>query len=975
MPGEEQARSSAGAAAASPAVASNGNGAALDGEARFREFCETSLSLDEISLEKALRLYGLVAPLRDSSLLGGSVDEAERIWMAGILYVVKKLDRREVPIFTLTQVLRVTNLSVVEFFREITQFLKKCAPTLKSVYGAEFQGDLQAKEDQATFVHLMVLFNYYKRTFPQYFEPAESESDEISIHQRFGWFLFLAARVHVLGRFPDLVTCTNALLGVVAVMIVHMPSSLRSYSLENKSLFPKRDADGVKLISSLCSVGEADEKDVMSVLKNIQDMISSIFPNLPSTSDCSSVSNLQGFSSDGLVYFEGLMEDNMIAANLLTLEKQYESSGEEGYELFAEPSLTLLHREKDAQVSSLQQTLSSTSSPRSSLAMITAAKMPPPTPVSVTMTTAKWLRTVIAPLPSEPSTELLEYLRSCDRDITEEVTHRAKVILEAIFPIYSPGSWKATLHSSGSLEWAVQRRSEASKLYYRVLTALCHAESLRLQSKNLTSVLTSEKFHRCMLACSGELVLATHKTVILSFPAVLGPTGITAFDMSKVIESFVRHEETLPRELKRHLNSIEERLLESMAWEKGSSMYNSLIVARPRFGDEIRRLELMAEPMPSLETLSSRQESKGEDMPDANSPDREPLLSGEQTLTCLPSPVKERPSAFSAFNSGSGKRNLFHLQSVFASPQKPNPHASGETCAEAVMNVFFQKVLKLAASRIKVLCERLSQPSHVVEQIFQVFEYALNRTTIFFNRHIDQIILCSMYGVCKVMKLNVTFRDIIFQYRKQPQSRNHVFRNVYLEQRRGRTDMGDIIKFYNEIYVPATKAFLMNIAARPASMVAGKGTATDEAPSSPPRASMFPAIPDMSPRKVSARHNVFVSPLRNTKVENIMSPHSRSLYACVGESTHAYQSPSKDLTVINCRLNLSNGRRLEFQEPSLMSDSFVTGALSNTNTDAANNDDSPPSNDATLDQDATNGDQNILPSDPQSPAPKRPKLE
>lgn len=38
-------------------------------------------------------------------------------------------------------------------------------------------------------------------------------------------------------------------------------------------------------------------------------------------------------------------------------------------------------------------------------------------------------------------------------------------------------------------------------------------------------------------------------------------------------------------------------------------------------------------------------------------------------------------------------------------------------------------------------------------------------------------------------------------------------------------------------------------------------------------------------------------------MDTIMSPHTRSLYACVGESTQAYQSPSKDLTAINNRLN------------------------------------------------------------------------
>ncbi|RZC71263.1 hypothetical protein C5167_034445 [Papaver somniferum] len=48
-----------------------------------------------------------------------------------------------------------------------------------------------------------------------------------------------------------------------------------------------------------------------------------------------------------------------------------------------------------------------------------------------------------------------------------------------------------------------------------------------------------------MLACSAELVLATHKTVTMLFPAVLERTGITVFDLSKVIEIFIRHEESL----------------------------------------------------------------------------------------------------------------------------------------------------------------------------------------------------------------------------------------------------------------------------------------------------------------------------------------------------------------------------------------------------------------------------------------------
>ena len=43
------------------------------------------------------------------------------------------------------------------------------------------------------------------------------------------------------------------------------------------------------------------------------------------------------------------------------------------------------------------------------------------------------------------------------------------------------------------------------------------------------------------------------------------------------------------------------------------------------------------------------------------------------------------------------------------------------------------------------------------------------------------------------------------------------------------------------------------------------------------------------------------------QMDALISHSSKSYYACVGESTHAFQSPSKDLTAINNRLNGLNG--------------------------------------------------------------------
>jgi retinoblastoma-like protein 1 len=241
------------------------------------------------------------------------------------------------------------------------------------------------------------------------------------------------------------------------------------------------------------------------------------------------------------------------------------------------------------------------------------------TPVTSAMTTAKWLCEVISSLPQKPSSKLQQFLSSCDRDLTNDVTKRVSIVLEAIFPTKSSvdrgGSIGLNCANAFDIPWAEARKMEASKLYYRVLEAICRAETLNNNIPNLTSLLSNERFHRCLIACSAELVLATHKTVMMMFPAVLDSTGLTAFDLSKIIENFVRHEETLPRELKRHLNSLEEQLLESMAWEKGSSLYNSLVVARPSLATEINRLGLLAEPMPSLDDLVARQNIHVETLP------------------------------------------------------------------------------------------------------------------------------------------------------------------------------------------------------------------------------------------------------------------------------------------------------------------------------------------------------------------------
>ena len=57
------------------------------------------------------------------------------------------------------------------------------------------------------------------------------------------------------------------------------------------------------------------------------------------------------------------------------------------------------------------------------------------------------------------------------------------------------------------------------------------------------------------------------------------------------------------------------------------------------------------------------------------------------------------------------------------------------------------------------------------------------QTSLLYNRHLDQVLLSAVYGVCKVAQLKqISFKQIINHYRRQPQAKSDVFRTVVLKQ-------------------------------------------------------------------------------------------------------------------------------------------------------------------------------------------------
>ena len=517
------------------------------------------------------------------------------------------------------------------------------------------------------------------------------------------------------------------------------------------------------------------------------------------------------------------------------------------------------------------------------------------------------------------------------------------------------------------------------------------------------SLLGSSRFVRSVLSCAAEVVVASYKTATLKFPAIPTLLGLDAFDVSNVIEPFVRADATMPREIKKHFNAIEEKIMEHMAWRRGSTLLSFMIAAET--GAPAPRPAAAALAAVSKQSGATERGSMASKSPASGGVKRErsesfsvaavaeeaedddgggggaaaaaddaraspPRLSNPDAINAFSTPLRgattpARPSLRSIKpRDASGATTVVTISGPGAldrdkplptkfTREKP-PGAAGDVTARNSLRIFFAKVMRLSARRLADLCDRLSLPSSLTQQAYSLVEHALyDNTSLLYNRHLDQIILCAVYGTCKVNKdgalkgKTVPFRDIIYHYQKQPQCREEVFWTVVMSQSDPELEVitqGDIIAFYNKVFVPAVKQFLLSL--KPQARVScheTQETAGADAATSPPASSAQLPVGLQSPRKQLTavgtgpagviNRNVYVSPMRGGAAARAdlhaggsvgpspspggvpyvgapgtplplgaMTPGSKSLFAFVGESTHAYASPAQDLAFINQRV-------------------------------------------------------------------------
>ena len=158
-------------------------------------------------------------------------------------------------------------------------------------------------------------------------------------------------------------------------------------------------------------------------------------------------------------------------------------------------------------------------------------------------------------------------------------------------------------------------------------------------------------------------------------------------------------------------------------------------------------------------------------------------------------------------------------QHLFQSPRKPGSHltaspaASPSRASKSVsLELFFRKVYRLCFWRVRKVCEALDLGDTVVPRVWTCFEHVLTaHVDVMEDRHLDQVVLCAIYAVCKVLEEPIQFKTVLSKYGVLfgQNALKLVSRDVLLAAKPERR--GSIIEFYNAVFMPLVKNFVFEL--------------------------------------------------------------------------------------------------------------------------------------------------------------------
>lgn len=205
-----------------------------------------------------------------------------------------------------------------------------------------------------------------------------------------------------------------------------------------------------------------------------------------------------------------------------------------------------------------------------------------------------------------------------------------------------------------------------------------------------------------------------------------------------------------------HRFQIEEQCLDSLAWKSSSPLWEQI----DHYGD----------------TLPERQQADTPVISDAEQHSAAGEKVSKQLFKVVKAPAEKvapEPKTSDAADIASSSAALSgDDQSVIVKAKSRG----------GPLILFCRKFYKLAYLRILELCKHLNYLDKTyLQKIWTIFEYSITKQFhLMRDRHLDQILMCSIYVFGRNNKFETTFRDIMTSYRKLPQATSAVYRDVHM---------------------------------------------------------------------------------------------------------------------------------------------------------------------------------------------------
>lgn len=660
---------------------------------RYEELCST-LNMDERARVEAWESYGRMS--QNYTLEGNALH-----WLACALYVAC---RQTVPTVgrgtvegnyvSLTRILTSSELSLIEFFNKMKKWEDM----------ANLPEDFRerTRKLERNFTVTAVLFKKYDPIFQKIFKNSQEEQPRqhrgrkqrrqpctVSEVFQFCWVLFINAK----GNFPmisdDLVNSYHLLLCALDLVYGNALLCPNRRELLNPAFpglpedFSSKDfkppSEPPCIIESLCCLHHGLLLEVKGIKEHFwKPYVHKLFDKKILKGKLESLTGFldPGNFADSLKAINKAYEAFVLSVGHLDervfLEDAEEEIGSVGRCLNPDLGAESVER---AQVSyHLQQHFDRMKSLRISTPLTSLKYIkennPYTTPVSSATYSVRRLFAILSGLKPAPSERLLQMMRSCSRNPSQMISKCVK----DMFDVFC----EHTVSEGGETQYCKDIAKKyfrlAEVLYYKVLESIIEQEKKRLGDVDLSSILEQEIFHKSLLACCLEITIFSYKPPG-NFPQIMVMFELASYHFYKVIELLIKAEEGLCREVVKHLNQIEEQILESMAWAEDSPLWDKI-------KDNEGKVPLCEEVMQPHHF----EQSAGNTIASSSAP-LTPRRVNEirADASGLGRNPSSSPTLCERYNSpvaGTARRRLFvdsESPSDGGSPAQASPHSSGET--------------------------------------------------------------------------------------------------------------------------------------------------------------------------------------------------------------------------------------------------------------------------------------------------------